>query len=190
MCLHLKRDDFYSLTAPGLRSNMNRLQFLQMTSNNSPLEGIAGTGTKIRKIKADDAAINSYFEFNKSINPHGDTAASIFVSKTKKGFALVELYQDLNNDGIIKTKERIYKGKCRDPQPGDELLNFFGDIKLIKTMHKIDWLAQKIPDKLSPVQWNLFQHPMISPLKIRVGMFTISRRLDHIKRLELSRSIS
>ena len=119
-----------------------------MTSNNSPLEGIVGTGTKIRKIKADDAAINSYFEFNKSINPHGDTAASIFVSKTKKGFALVELYQDLNNDGIIKTKERIYKGKCRDPQSGDELLNFFGDIKLFKTMHKCDWLAQKIPVKL------------------------------------------
>ena len=120
-----------------------------MGSHNSSIKGKIGTGPKTRTIKADDVAINSYFEFNKSINPYGGPDASMVVSKTKKGYARVELYQDLNNDGIIKGNERIYKGKCLDRQSGDKLLNFYGDIKLSKTMHQCDWLAQKNPDKLA-----------------------------------------
>ena len=46
------------------------------------------------------------------------------MSKTKNGFARVELYQDLNNDGIVKSSEKIYKGKSTNPDSGDELLNF------------------------------------------------------------------
>lgn len=122
---------------------------LQMGSHNSTIKGKIGTGAKTRTIKADDVANNSDFEFNKSINPHGSPDASMVVSKTRKGHARVELYQDLNNDGIIKGNERIYKGKCLDRQSGDKLLNFYGDIKLSKTMHQCDWLAQKNPDKLA-----------------------------------------
>ena len=119
-----------------------------MGSQNSTVKGTIASGPKTRTIKADDVAINSDFEFNKSINPYGGPKASIVVSKTKKGYARVELYQDLNNDGIIKRNERIYKGKCLDRQSGDELLNFYGVIKLSKTMHKCNWLAQKNSDKL------------------------------------------
>ena len=120
-----------------------------MTTNNSLTKGIVGTGAKFRRIKADNVAINSYFESNKSINPRGGKKTSLFMSKTKKGFARVELYQDLNNDGIVKSNEKIYKGKSINPDSGDELLNFFGKIKLIKTMHKCDWLALKNPDKIA-----------------------------------------
>ena len=120
-----------------------------MASEDSPFNGIVGSGPKRRKIKAFDVAINSPFEFNKSITPHGGTKASIFVSDTKKGFALVEIFQDLNNDDVIKKKERIYKGQCLEPDSGDELINFFGDIKLTKTMHKCTWLTQKNPEKVA-----------------------------------------
>ena len=60
-----------------------------MASNNSLAKGIIGTGAKFRKIKANDVAINSYFELNKSINPRGGKKASLFMSKTKNGFARV-----------------------------------------------------------------------------------------------------
>ena len=103
------------------------------------------TGPKQRVIKANDVAINSSFAFNKSINPRGGKNASIFVSKTKRGFGLVQLYQDLNDDGIVSRKELIYRGKSLNRGIGDELLNFTGDIKLIKTMHRCDWISLKNP---------------------------------------------
>jgi len=56
---------------------------------------------------------------------------------------MVKLYQDLNDDGLITRKEMIYKGKTRNQIDDDKLLNFFGDIKLSKTMHKCDWLLLK-----------------------------------------------
>ena len=109
---------------------------------------ISASGPKKRIIKANDIAINSFFDFDKSIVPHGGTEASIFVSKTKKGFGRIKMYQDLNDDGIISKKELIYKGKCTDPSSGDELLNFTGDVKFIKTMHNCEWVSAKYPDQL------------------------------------------
>lgn len=108
---------------------------------------ISASGLKKRIIKANNIAINSFFDFDKSIVPHGGTEASMFISKNKKGFARVKIYQDLNNDGIIARKEMIYKGKCTDPSSGDELLNFIGDVKLIKTMHNCEWVSAKHPDE-------------------------------------------
>ena len=119
-----------------------------MASDVFDVGGIVGTGPKFRIIKASDVSINSSFEFNKSITPHGGTESSIFVSKTKKGFARVKLYQDLNDDGVISRKEIIYKGKCHDPYSGNELLNFNGNLKLSKTMHMCEWLGSKNPSKI------------------------------------------
>lgn len=109
---------------------------------------VAGTGPKRRRIKVNDISINSSFEFNKSINPHGGTQGSMFVSAAKNSKdAVAKIYQDLNNDGIISRKELIYKGKAYAPKKIDELLNFNGDIILSKTMHKCEWLTAKHPDK-------------------------------------------
>jgi len=104
---------------------------------------ISGTGSKKRTIKASDIAINSPFSFNKSINPRGGSLSSIFISRTKNDLGMVKLYQDLNDDGLITRKEMIYKGKTGSQINDDKLLNFFGDIKLSKTMHKCDWLLLK-----------------------------------------------
>ena len=104
---------------------------------------ISGTGSKKRTIKASDLAINSPFSFNKSINPRGGSLSSIFISRTKNDLGMVKLYQDLNDDGLITRKEMIYKGKTGSQINDDKLLNFFGDIKLSKTMHKCDWLLLK-----------------------------------------------
>ena len=108
---------------------------------------ISASGLKKRIIKANNIAINSLFDFDKSIVPYGGTEANIFIFKNKKGFARVKIYQDLNNDGIIARKEMIYKGKCTDPSSGDELMNFTGDVKLIKTMHNCEWVRAKHPDE-------------------------------------------
>ena len=59
----------------------------------------------------------------------------------------IKMYQDLNDDGIISKKELIYKGKCTHPSSGDDLLNFTGDVKLIKTMHNCEWVSAKYPDE-------------------------------------------
>ena len=104
---------------------------------------ISGTGSKKRTIKASDITINSPFSFNKSINPRGGSLSSIFISRTKNDLGMVKLYQDLNDDGLITRKEMIYKGKTGSQINDDKLLNFFGDIKLSKTMHKCDWLLLK-----------------------------------------------
>ena len=106
----------------------------------------SGTGPKHRVIKATDVAIHSSFDFNKSINPRGGKEASLFVAKTKGDFGLIKLFQDLNNDGIVSRKELIYRGKSRIRGIGDELLNFTGNIKLVKTMHRCDWMLLKNPD--------------------------------------------
>ena len=119
-----------------------------MSSDNSTFTGKIATGAKKRTIKASDVSINSPFLFNKSITPHGGTKGSVFISTTKKGYAIVELFQDLNKDGVIKRKERIYKGKCLDRDSADELQNFYGDIKLKKTMHNCSWQTEKNPDKV------------------------------------------
>jgi len=106
----------------------------------------AGTGAKRRKIKARDVAINAPFAFNKSINPNGGVASSLSISKTKKGLRVIKIAQDLNDDGLISSKEIIYKGRSRDPFASDALLNFDGEIKLTKTMHRCDWLLLKHPN--------------------------------------------
>ena len=107
-----------------------------------------GSGEKKRKIKAKDISINSFFEFNKSITPHGGTEASMFVSLSKKGLAQIKLYQDLNDDGIVSKNELIYKGKSSRMLYRDELLNFTGDIKLTKSMHQCEWITAKYPDEI------------------------------------------
>ena len=106
----------------------------------------AGTGAKRRTIKARDVAINAPFAFNKSINPNGGVASSLSISKTKKGLRVIKIAQDLNDDGLISSKEIIYKGRSRDPFASDALLNFDGEIKLTKTMHRCDWLLLKHPN--------------------------------------------
>ena len=108
----------------------------------------SASGEKKRKIKAKDISINSSFEFNKSITPHGGTEASMFVSLSKKGLAQIKLFQDLNDDGIVSKNELIYKGKSSRILYRDELLNFTGDIKLTKSMHKCEWITAKYPDEM------------------------------------------
>lgn len=119
-----------------------------MASDDSAFTGIIATGSKKRTIKALDVSINSPFEFNKAITPHGGPKGSVFVSTTKKGYAIIEVFQDLNKDNVIKRKERIYKGKCLDRDSGDELQNFYGDVKLKKTMHNCSWQIEKNPEKV------------------------------------------
>ena len=105
----------------------------------------AGTGSKRRSIKGNNIAMNSSFEFNRSINPRGGTDSSMFASKTRKGYGVIKIHQDLNDDGILSRKELIYKGKSRDQFAGDTLLNFNGDVQLTKTMHRCHWLYLKNP---------------------------------------------
>ena len=107
----------------------------------------SATGVKKRKIKANVVSINAFFDFNKSITPRGGTLSSLFASKTKKGFARVQIGQDLNDDGIVTRDELIYKGKSSRMLYRDELLNFSGDIKLTKSMHKCEWVSAKFPDE-------------------------------------------
>jgi len=110
--------------------------------------GKSASGEKKRTVKAKDVSINSSFNFNKSITPHGGTEASMFVSVSKKGFARVKLFQDLNDDGIVSKNELIYKGKSSRMLYRDELLNFTGDIKLAKSMHQCEWMTAKYPDEM------------------------------------------
>ena len=105
-----------------------------------------GTGAKRRTIKARDVAINAPFAFNKSINPNGGVSSILSISKTKTGLRVIKIAQDLNDDGLISSKEMIYKGRSRAPFAGDALLNFDGEIKLTKTMHRCDWLLLKHPN--------------------------------------------
>ena len=106
------------------------------------------SGEKKHKIKAKVISINSLFEFNKSITPHGGTEASMLVSLSNKGLPQVKLFQDLNDDGIVSKNELIYKGKSSRMLYRDELLNFTGDIKLAKFMHQCEWITAKHPDEM------------------------------------------
>ena len=108
----------------------------------------SSSGAKKIRIKAEDASINSPFEFNKSITPHGGTEASMSVSLSKKGKIRVKIFQDLNDDGIASKNELIYKGKSPRMLYRDELLNFSGDIKITKSMHQCEWITAKYPDEM------------------------------------------
>ena len=107
--------------------------------------GKSASGEKKLKIKANDISNIQSFSFNKSIIPHGGIEASMSVSLSKKGLAQVKLFQDLNDDGIVSRDELIYKGKSSRILYRDQLVDFTGDIKLTKSMHKCEWITGKYP---------------------------------------------
>ena len=121
---------------------------------------------KIRTIKADITQSNyidpwtnmsesdsytrkSYaiFEFNKSLNYKGGTLGKMKIYEKKEGCIKIKIKEDLNGDGKFGEDELIYKGKIKDVEDVDALINFEGTIKVKKQMHSCDWQKQKNPDK-------------------------------------------
>ena len=154
---------------------------------------------KIRTIKANIAEINyidpwtdkilsesesynrkSYaiFEFNKSLNYKGGTLGKIKIYEKKEGCVKIKIKEDLNGDGKFGEDELIYKGKIKEVEDVDALINFEGAIKVKKQMHSCDWKKQKNPDKeiictqdyieeftvltLDSIGWGPFNYPMWS----------------------------
>ena len=108
---------------------------------------ISGTGPKIRRIKAANATSAELFEFNKSISPHGGTLSKLNISLNRKGYGILKIFQDSNNNGKVERKELIFKGKSSDAFDDDALTDFAGSVQLRKTMHMCDWLLMKFPNK-------------------------------------------
>ena len=105
----------------------------------------SGTGAKRRVIRALDVSAIEPFAFNRSINPHGGTLARMRIRMTKKGRGSVRIYQDLNSDQKATRKELIFQGKSRTIYDDDDLINFSGSVRLMKSMHMCDWLSLKFP---------------------------------------------
>jgi len=107
-----------------------------------------GTGAKRRVIRALNANTKQSFSFDRSINPHGGTLAKLKIRTNKKGITRVKIFQDINSDGRVSSKELIFKGKSNRIHDKDELINFSGSARLKKTMHRCDWISLKFPGEL------------------------------------------
>ena len=107
-----------------------------------------GTGAKRRVIRALNANTKQSFSFDRSINPHGGTLARLKIRTNKKGIARVKIFQDINSDGRVSSKELIFKGKSNRIYDKDELIHFSGSARLKKTMHRCDWISLKFPGEL------------------------------------------
>ena len=91
---------------------------------------------------ATKAGVDETFEFNKSITPRGGPSARMHIKQNKKGFLLVKIFQDKNNNGTVSGKELIYNGISKRRSHNESILNFNGKIHLKKQMHMCEWLAQ------------------------------------------------
>ena len=83
------------------------------------------------------------FEFNKSLNYKGGTLGKFIAQRKRKDTVVIKVKQDLNDDGKFSKNELIYKGKVKDVEDVDELINFEGKIKIKKQMHSCDWQIMK-----------------------------------------------
>ena len=108
----------------------------------------SATGSKTRAIQSTSASVDEFFEFNKSIVPHGGTLSKLKLRQRKNGSYVITVFQDLNDDGRVSRKEKIYKGRSRARLEDDYLTNFKGRIRLEKNMHRCDWLVSKYPKEL------------------------------------------
>ena len=106
------------------------------------------TGSKTRAIQSTSACVDEFFEFNKPIVPHGGTISKLKLRQRKNGSYVITVFQDLNDDGRVSRKEKIYKGRSRAGLEDDYLTNFKGKIRLEKNMHRCDWLVAKYPKEL------------------------------------------
>ena len=102
---------------------------------------------KIRTIKATSISALETFNFNRSIEYQGESLGLIKLIEKKSGSIKAKVYQDLNNDNKMTTKDLIYKGTINDVDIPDDLTNFSGTVKLKKQMHNCDWEMQKYPGK-------------------------------------------
>jgi len=107
----------------------------------------SGTGSKRRVIRAFDVNSLAPFSFNRSINPHGGTLATMKFRTSQGKNGRAKIFQDTNSDGTISRKELIFHGKARETYDKDKLINFSGTVRLKKTMHRCDWLSMKFPDE-------------------------------------------
>jgi len=114
---------------------------------------------KIRKIKGEISLDDHYifskpltgeqdkgiavFEFNKSLNYNGGTLGKFTVQTKGKDNVVIKVRQDLNADGKFSKSELIYKGKVKDVEDADELINFEGKIKIKMQIHSCDWQIMK-----------------------------------------------
>ena len=111
---------------------------------------------KIRTIKASSVSEGELFEFNKTINYKGylnrfleppsykgERLGALELKEKKSGRFQVKVFQDLNGDGEITKSDLIFKGKTKNVEDPDDLMNFVGSIKLKKQMHYCDWEQQK-----------------------------------------------
>ena len=65
-----------------------------------------------------------------------------------KGISRIKIFQDINSDGRVASKELIFKGKSNRIYDKDELINFSGSARLKKTMHRCEWISLKFPGEL------------------------------------------
>ena len=107
-----------------------------------------GTGAKRRVIRAINANTLQSFSFNQSINPRGGALAKLKIRTNKKGISRARVFQDINSDGRVSSKEMIFKGKSKRIYEKDELINFSGSARLKKTMHRCEWISSKYPDEM------------------------------------------
>ena len=104
-----------------------------------------GTGPKRRVIHAFNANTKQSFSFDRSINPRGGTLAKLDIRTNKKGISRAKVFQDINSDGRVSSKELIFKGKSNTIFDNDELIDFSGSVRLEKRMHKCEWISLKFP---------------------------------------------
>lgn len=135
---------------------------------------------KIRKIKGEISLENHYifskpltgeqdigiaiFEFNKSLNYRGGTLGKFKAQTKGEDNVIIKVKQDLNGDGKFSKNELIYKGKIKDVEDTDELINFEGKIKIKKHMHSCYWQTMKGE---SPIECTLDYVPEYAELSLQ-----------------------
>ena len=104
-----------------------------------------GTGTKRRVILALKANTFQSFLFDRSINPRGGSLAKLKIRTNRRGISRAKLFQDINSDGKVSSKELIFKGKSNRIHYNDELIDFYGTARLKKIMHRCEWISLRFP---------------------------------------------
>lgn len=93
---------------------------------------------------SDSSKSVAFVQFNKSLDYRGGTLGKVTIERIGRGDDFViKAKQDLNNDGKFGKDELIYKGKIKDVEEPDALINFEGKIKIKMRMNACLWDLHK-----------------------------------------------
>ena len=143
------------------------------------IEFLFSMPAKIRTIKATSISALETFNFNRSIEYQGESPGLIKLIEKKPGSIKAKVYQDLNNDHKMTTKDLIYKGKINDVDIPDDLTNFFGTVKLKIQMDNCDWEMQKNPGKT--IIFTKDYVPTLTDLRLKSDVTGITYGFHHTR---------